>query len=469
MTATTTANNDNNKNNTTVVDLEGQIVKIRTISKRLAFCDLRLLGIDGGVGGLGGGGSSSSEEREEETIEVVVKPFAWTPPTTCKEVLRPITLGSTVKIKGFWEGTTDDENNNNNGIRKHRILQCTAPPIVVRLWSGDPFEGKLTYCPPVIGNKEKPASSSSNSSNLLCKYYTNTRQCPRLPHCPYVHTDDKELRRQYFRNKKLAALETERDVVTTAGGEEASSLLSSPLYLSHLKPKSHRAAIFCEFLVQEFGLQPQGKPTNDLVLDVAGGRGDLCFQLSALRGIPCTTVDPRGRKLNKEQRKYLKKQHNQRQQQGDQPNDDANSSIKESKQRNAAYWGEHISQWFDSSFLDDDNSDDNDNDNDNRYHQKQQHPDLRSRITLIAGLHPDQATEHIVDCALKHNLSFAIAPCCVFPTTKAGKTTLTFQEWCQHLKQKHKDIQQTYMNVQGKNLILYYKSTRPIESNDDLK
>ena len=33
----------------------------------------------------------------------------------------------------------------------------------------------------------------------------------------------------------------------------------------------------------------------------------------------------------------------------------------------------------------------------------------------VIGLHPDEATEAIVDCALAHNKPFAVVPCCVFP------------------------------------------------------
>jgi len=35
---------------------------------------------------------------------------------------------------------------------------------------------------------------------------------------------------------------------------------------------------------------------------------------------------------------------------------------------------------------------------------------------LILGLHPDEATDDIVDMALKFGKSFAVVPCCVFST-----------------------------------------------------
>jgi len=35
--------------------------------------------------------------------------------------------------------------------------------------------------------------------------------------------------------------------------------------------------------------------------------------------------------------------------------------------------------------------------------------------SLVLGLHPDQATDSIVDFALQFNKPFAVVPCCVFP------------------------------------------------------
>jgi hypothetical protein len=38
-----------------------------------------------------------------------------------------------------------------------------------------------------------------------------------------------------------------------------------------------------------------------------------------------------------------------------------------------------------------------------------------SGFSLVIGLHPDEATEPIVDYALEAGLPFAVMPCCVFP------------------------------------------------------
>ena len=43
------------------------------------------------------------------------------------------------------------------------------------------------------------------------------------------------------------------------------------------------------------------------------------------------------------------------------------------------------------------------------------HADLLGKVSLIAAMHPDEATEEIVDTAVQMRKPFAIVPCCVFP------------------------------------------------------
>jgi hypothetical protein len=55
--------------------------------------------------------------------------------------------------------------------------------------------------------------------------------------------------------------------------------------------KSHRAGKFAEWLTATFGTEVLSQGTG--VLDVAGGRGDVSFELHTVRGVPCTLVEPR--------------------------------------------------------------------------------------------------------------------------------------------------------------------------------
>ena len=42
--------------------------------------------------------------------------------------------------------------------------------------------------------------------------------------------------------------------------------------------------------------------------------------------------------------------------------------------------------------------------------------ELLLNCSVIVGMHPDQATEAIVDAALRADRPFAVVPCCVYPT-----------------------------------------------------
>jgi hypothetical protein len=86
--------------------------------------------------------------------------------------------------------------------------------------------------------------------------------------------------------------------------------------------------------------------------------------------------------------------------------------------------------------------------------------------SAIVGLHPDQATEAIVDFALFHNKPFAVIPCCVyakeFPKRKLADGTLvsTYELLIKYLLCKHKEIKTFKLDeMNGPNLILYYIPT----------
>lgn len=83
---------------------------------------------------------------------------------------------------------------------------------------------------------------------------------------------------------------------------------------------------------------------------------------------------------------------------------------------------------------------------------------------LVIGLHPDQATEPIVDCSLYHNLKMAIVPCCVFAHEFPDRKTIlegkeipvrTYSEFTHYLLQKNLLFQSDYLPLQGRNKIIY--------------
>lgn len=82
--------------------------------------------------------------------------------------------------------------------------------------------------------------------------------------------------------------------------------------------------------------------------------------------------------------------------------------------------------------------------------------------SLIVGMHSDQATEAIVDVALRLNVPFAVVPCCVhastFPhrTLADGSPVNTYAEFIDYLLAKSPNIRKTFLPFKGRNQIIYY-------------
>ena len=80
------------------------------------------------------------------------------------------------------------------------------------------------------------------------------------------------------------------------------------------------------------------------------------------------------------------------------------------------------------------------------------HPGVLETCSLIIGMHPDEATESIVDNAIHHQIPFAVVPCCVFP--KSGQS-MSLDAWYTHLKDKTTLMKEIFLNFQGRNRVLY--------------
>ncbi|KAL9651832.1 hypothetical protein ABK040_000180 [Willaertia magna] len=209
-------------------------------------------------------------------------------------------------------------------------------------------------------------------------------------------------RRHYFFNQK----ETDQNyrdennitLITEANNEEKKL------------NRARRAQIFAKFLVDKYGIECLSKGSG--VLDVAGGKGEVSYYLITEYGIKSTVIDPRIASLSEKQLKNLQN--------------------RELKYLNN-YFVEDEREWSEEVSL------------------------MIQSCSIIIGLHPDQATESIVNVALKYNKLFVVVPCCVFPSLFPDRRLLNGQEvnnysqFIQYLleKQNHHDS-----NLQSKNTII---------------
>lgn len=87
--------------------------------------------------------------------------------------------------------------------------------------------------------------------------------------------------------------------------------------------------------------------------------------------------------------------------------------------------------------------------------------------TLMIGFHADEATEIIVDVALKHQKPFVVVPCCVFPSFFPQRYLVmedgcrkvpvqTHEQFCQYLFQKHPGIRMETLPFEGRNVAIWW-------------
>lgn len=258
-----------------------------------------------------------------------------------------------------------------------------------------------------------------------------------------------------------------------------------------------RAVVLAQFLIDTYGIETLRSGTG--VIDVAGGSGELSFELSHIRGIPCTTVDPRLPRWTKQQRRQIAVRKEW-------------IRMLEAAPSRSPLHAQMLSEWLSvaprhiRAFL----------------HGRE---DVSARQTLpptqaaaaelllgetggavwlrldesegvtdvaaeaaaavltvlncsvIVGLHPDQPTAALVDCAGGLGKPFVVLPCCVFPDRYFHRRTCghadrkavcncgdrctavrTHGDLCRHLTARGNDgTETTLLDFGGRNVVVYNK------------
>eukprot|EP00088_Acartia_fossae_P050720 TRINITY_DN5684_c0_g1_i1.p1 TRINITY_DN5684_c0_g1~~TRINITY_DN5684_c0_g1_i1.p1 ORF type:complete len:372 (+),score=65.54 TRINITY_DN5684_c0_g1_i1:818-1933(+) len=359
----------------------GQIVHMRKLSKKIMFVDI-LASSDGG----------------HESRKTAVFKFWTLPPDTwsrCNRGTDKLHVGDIVQFYGLNEVDNADSM---LSAQDYKILS---------LWR-DISDGKpFVPIPPPSGDMPQPHEADHGDSNRAstiqpCKFFVNTGKCDTVG-CPYRHDTCREVlkaNRSCYVKERL-----EKRVLVHEAEFEGSADLSSA---------SKRSEKFAEWIVSTYG---EEYLSSGIILDVAGGRGDLAFELAVKRGFNCQIVDPRPQKLKRWQQKYLKK------------NVGVTAPV-------------HHTTMFNKDFLLSVGL------------QPQQ-------VHLIIGMHPDEATEVIVDTGLHHAIPVSLVPCCVFSANfphrrlANGDVPRSLPQFIEYLKEKSVLIQHQSLPFVGRNTVLY--------------
>ena len=188
------------------------------------------------------------------------------------------------------------------------------------------------------------------------------------------------------------------------------------------------------------------------VVDVAGGSGDLAFQLSVRFGIPCTVVDPRGGGVQAHEPAHARRSRRARR---TAPRSTTSGRVASPLARQLRReWSTfapeksaaHVKALFDERLMSDEST-----------------AALIRDCSALVGLHPDQATGAIVDCGLVMGKPWAVVPCCVFPSRypnrldASGRVARTTEALVEHIAGRASGTRRERLPCDGANEAVWWK------------
>ncbi|KAH0484234.1 MAG: uncharacterized protein KVP18_003472 [Porospora cf. gigantea A] len=415
----------------------GQVVRRRTRSKQLAFFDVRR---DVQFSSL----QPKRRQEEGQVVSVIADAVHVMIVENGTELMAPgsipkpgVTAFKTIRngdeIDIIGEEVNRSDGSTVSNLRAFRID-------ILHRWS---MQGLGLFEPYREKKTVSSVSTNSDQASGLCKFYLASGICFRHP-CPFVHDNDAHKRREW-------------EVSRRKQKTESSALPCDPFSAEQKKPKDQRAAVLANFLEGLFGrerLQRQG------IVDVAGGKGALAFEMH-LRQIPCLTVDPRPACLSKAAIKHYQ----------------TRGSTEPMLERFRLDL-DQVCDLFDGEFL-------------------SRHPGRRAFLLgacCFVGLHPDQATNPIIEVANALRKPFVIVPCCVFarefpdrrlcgdrddlcavdgcsntglPATDAWRHVESFTDLVRWIRRQAK-VKASFLPVEGKNLVLVSEGPNLEVSQDEV-
>mmetsp|Transcript_5790 Transcript_5790/g.10239 ORF Transcript_5790/g.10239 Transcript_5790/m.10239 type:complete len:338 (+) Transcript_5790:33-1046(+) len=301
----------------------------------------------------------------------------------------------------------------------------------------------------------------------ICKHFVRLGWCLFADACRYRHPSEEE----------IDALEIRYQRTRRPGGR--------------LQVRNENRASELRFwLLNHFGKDRLASGSG--IADIAGGKGELSFELLNLNQVPVTVFDPRPLFLHRYERKWnrgyyhrptlLNQKYNYVEHCKHPPLEKYRnpSSVRlffepflydpemDDELRVRLYEKSilraHDSQWTRKGLVIGENESEAQEWKEEEMKKVPPLDDLREMlkdVSVFVGMHPDQAAEAVVDAAIQFRKAFAVLPCCVyskqFPNRRKRDGTLvsTYDILVEYLMEKDERIQKLVMNFEGKNVLLY--------------
>lgn len=209
----------------------------------------------------------------------------------------------------------------------------------------------------------------------------------------------------------------------------------------HGARNQHRHKNLCKWIMETFDLQK-----GDLVVDVAGGKGELAARLTICHQLRVLLVDPRPADVPKTFETLvlpkLPKRHQERWQERCADNPDFMSQVFTER-------FDQVQIYFDDSTL----------------ASNEKLKEAMQSAKVIIGMHADGATEYIVDAALQYGKPFVVVPCCVFPNLFNQRFLFrhekkipvrSHEQFCAFLLEKDARFRREVLPFEGRNVAIIW-------------
>ena len=395
----------------TVVTLEGVVRKRRSLSRRLAFVDL----------------------ETDQATSVPLVADGWSLP-------KSITAGLCVRVKGVWETSE---------ARGRRLALMPDGVIVLRDGRAEnAWENASMSAAWRARVREMPADAEGTADlvegAMMCLSWADLGRCSD-PACVARHSASSRWEtRRARRERGGVARGTRRARRRRARGPSTAE--TKPRATGHA---AKRSAVFAAWLVDTSVEALRGgekdekdeKDTNDEndenasssahaigpasggVVDIAGGRGLLAFELALEHGVPVTLVDPKPLRLNKKTRRRVRKWRRETfggtETLGSEdlsrvPVRHVRAAFEGMCQSESRTFGETAASVQDFERDVADVADVAEVTNVAENTKKQTIAAAVRAASALVAMHPDQATDSVFETALALGKPFAVVPCCVF-------------------------------------------------------